>query len=579
MTSFATLLILSISYLSVVVGQYQKLWTDDRKQITSGRLVGVDEKSRPDIYEALSTGNWLRCDRLTKKIPSHRINDNYCDCQDGLDEPSTSACSHSQAVFWCHNNGISSLSIPTSKVNDGICDCCDGSDEYLDHTTVCKDTCNDERMATQEKLLDMKLGLKKRVVLEQDIEDELERLELEAEDDIKELKVMEGTIMQLKLHEVSLLTMERRRRRWELFDQWAGHDPKVCSETDQDTSDLDTACWPSKRPIEVRLGSQSTWLDRAHGVKVSEGPMTGLTLGMWLQRQTNDGRKKKSQRFATSAQYKEKTTLLSWLINSRNPKRRALTIVLLTTGLALSPITLPIKHFTYILTPNATTVEAVEDEVEVEDGEWYNAWRSVSILRKVYMFSRQVQRDLSWHMRVVLDAWSIVLALYEPTSSTPFQKHLLHYSDAVVLVQRGIRLIEDEVVKARTSYDQNKEERLSFADRKLWFPFRHKCYHWKDEANTHSFKFCPFKENFMDGASIGRFDRLEETTQTMEFHRGSRGGGCTRSRSSKVKLVCASTYGLTSGSTHQCEHKLIFGSPLVCTAQDVQRVEEALSKL
>ena len=60
------------------------------------------------------------------------VNDEYCDCADGSDEPGTSACSHTRgAQFWCANEGYLAQRLPTAKVNDGVCDCCDGSDERV----------------------------------------------------------------------------------------------------------------------------------------------------------------------------------------------------------------------------------------------------------------------------------------------------------------------------------------------------------------------------------------------------------------------------------------------------------------
>ncbi|OQR83795.1 glucosidase 2 subunit beta [Achlya hypogyna] len=69
------------------------------------------------------------------------MNDDYCDCADGSDEPETAACSHVLAArHECRNHGLLPLAIHTSHVHDGVCDCCDGSDEA---PGVCADTCAD----------------------------------------------------------------------------------------------------------------------------------------------------------------------------------------------------------------------------------------------------------------------------------------------------------------------------------------------------------------------------------------------------------------------------------------------------
>lgn len=103
-----------------------------------------------DQYNA---ANEFKCDGGKTLIPFNWVNDDFCDCMDGSDEPGTSACPKS--TFRCLNKGFKMVEIPASRVDDGICDCCDGSDEGI-VTANCPNTCDvhaSKQRAQMEKVV------------------------------------------------------------------------------------------------------------------------------------------------------------------------------------------------------------------------------------------------------------------------------------------------------------------------------------------------------------------------------------------------------------------------------------------
>lgn len=124
----------------------------------------------PGLAEAyaIKDGRHFHCLDGVQVLPYEQLNDDYCDCDDGSDEPGTAACSgvapaeSASTGFFCLNVGHVGKHIPSSRVNDFVCDCCDGSDEK-GTASPCGNTCaaeaTDANKEAVEKAAVLKAGL------------------------------------------------------------------------------------------------------------------------------------------------------------------------------------------------------------------------------------------------------------------------------------------------------------------------------------------------------------------------------------------------------------------------------------
>ncbi|CCJ31052.1 unnamed protein product [Pneumocystis jirovecii] len=148
-------------------------------------LRGVPEsKVGKSLYKS-ENGVW-KCLNTSKYIPFSRLNDDWCDCEDGSDEPGTSACPN--GVFSCKNLGHISKFIPTSYLNDGICDCCDGSDEY-EGIIECKNTCEEENKKYKQEILKKKYIYDKGSKIRQEWMEKANKMMLDLKKEVKKLEI------------------------------------------------------------------------------------------------------------------------------------------------------------------------------------------------------------------------------------------------------------------------------------------------------------------------------------------------------------------------------------------------------
>lgn len=115
---------------------------------SSTPIIGVSP-AKQSLYEPIvdeTTGlkTWHCLSDPSIILSYDQVNDNYCDCPDGSDEPGTNACPYNPSQkFYCENKGHFPNYIENFKLNDNVCDyevCCDGSDEYL--TGACDNKCD-----------------------------------------------------------------------------------------------------------------------------------------------------------------------------------------------------------------------------------------------------------------------------------------------------------------------------------------------------------------------------------------------------------------------------------------------------
>ncbi|CAE7949455.1 unnamed protein product [Symbiodinium sp. KB8] len=210
---------------------------------------GVNPAEAPRYH-----GDTFACAEGATELPASSINDDFCDCEDGSDEPGTAACAGRPGAderwFYCPNSAGTPRYVYSSRVGDGICDCCDGSDEWQLPGT-CQDLCEEQGRARKARLeqrrAEMERGIRKRQAALADAE--------------AEVKEWTGKLAVLEAEEAELLKSLQARQ--EIRRQKRAAVVKEAEQAGREVA-------PDLAPESKKVSEYAKWMEK--GDSASEGP-------------------------------------------------------------------------------------------------------------------------------------------------------------------------------------------------------------------------------------------------------------------------------------------------------------------
>eukprot|EP00026_Physarum_polycephalum_P006429 Phypoly_transcript_06471.p1 GENE.Phypoly_transcript_06471~~Phypoly_transcript_06471.p1 ORF type:complete len:578 (+),score=148.43 Phypoly_transcript_06471:27-1736(+) len=510
----------------------------------------------------------------TRIIPRSSINDNYCDCADGSDEPGTSACAN--GMFYCVNKGYKGESIFSSQVNDGICDCCDGSDES-EGKVKCTNDCEakgvelrKQREAEKEKIqkgLQIKEqwiadaaktlaekresidGLKaeveklKKVV--EDLEAEkrgFEEKEKAEQDVINERKKELERIEQERLQKEAPPTPpENEQQEQEALKQLLENKGEENKETSEEAKE------PAEEPAEQHDEESQPPQPATYDETPSPPPSP-----------TPDSSSPDSTSPTPTPTTPSPPSPPSHIPSPRGPhssKSRS------RFGRNARPG--PPGHEES--RPPATPQQPPQPEEETEllktiregNKEAIDQQQEPTIINKLF----QTYESFKNWLVPVLQSYHIL--------STEEEKQLAFYTE-------GKRKIEDELSQVRRDLStaesnlRSTEEILSrdFGPNNEFFALNGNCYEHKTREYTYT--VCPFGDVKQAHTSLGKFEKWDPAYTVMSFTEGQQCWGGPK-RSAKVTLLCGAENELHDiQEPNKCEYAMKLNTPAACTAAPLE---------
>ncbi|XP_047321609.1 glucosidase 2 subunit beta-like [Impatiens glandulifera] len=585
---------------------------------------GIAPEDENYFKPLLSSGS-IKCKDGFKKFTKSELNDDFCDCPDGTDEPGTSACP--KGKFYCRNVGHIPLTLFSSRVNDGICDCCDGSDEY-DGRVKCSDTCWEAGKIARDKLK-KKIAIYKEGLTLRKQEVEQARLAL-AKDEAElsklknEEKTLKALVDQLKEHKEQIEKEEEKERLQREKEEkekreaeealknttGSGEEPETESKTVED-ADLDTIGLVEDPPMDEEMtkddhdsiGKDHTEIEgslvteeqddtvekveeihtvekveETHTIEKVEETHVADTLNKEKDASENTESLSKEElgRLVASRWTSEKSAQQDGAVDDANDDNYEHT-----------------DAHEIAKDDNHEHTDAPDDEYEDEyDSETENhkyndeeedhdvaaehdssssSYKSDDEMEFAETTTSSNRTWLEKIQQTVQNILSAVNLFKTPVNITEAAHIRKEYDDSSAKLSK---------LQSRIS-SLNKKLSQDFGPEKEFYAFYDKCFEGKE--NKYVYKICPFKQASQEeGHSttrLGNWEKFEESHRVMVFSNGDK---CWNGpdRSLKVRLRCGLKNDVTDvDEPSRCEYVALLSTPAVCSEAKLKEIEEKLDLL
>ncbi|PIA47650.1 hypothetical protein AQUCO_01400339v1 [Aquilegia coerulea] len=565
----------------------------------------------------------IKCKDGSKKFTKAQLNDDFCDCLDGTDEPGTSACPGGK--FYCRNAGHAPLTIFSSRVNDGICDCCDGSDEY-DGRTNCTNTCWEAGKVARDKLKKKIATYEQGVTIRNHEVEQAKKAIAKHEEELSKLKneekILKKLVQQLKERKEQIEKAEEKERlekekeEKNKTDSEVKVDEQINSPTEKEDEGTDDTIGNLDDPTEEQAlddkdniiaedgtghddesQSSSSEAAKQQALDDEDNFMAEAETGHDTESKSSSSETVKQENDGAESSEGLSKEELGRLVASR------------WTGENADQKTKDVDDTT-VEEHDASQSTQLNDHGEDSDG--YSSEMDED--NRKYddnKYDEDTMDDEEVEDEFEEEDHDDSTASYKPESdeqidfsditTTSSSSWLDKIQQTVRNILQSVNLFQTPVDKSeaahvRKEYDDSNaklskiQSRISSLDERLkhdfgmekeFYSFHNRCF--ENKQNKYVYKVCPFKQaSQVEGHSttqLGQWEKFEDSYRVMVF---SNGNSCWNGpdRSLKVRLRCGLNNELTDvDEPSRCEYVALLSTPALCVEERLKELRHKLDRM